>query len=497
MTSHLAKLGRPETDLLIQLLCSVVVADKTVSGREVRLVVDTLIRAGAPVTDVEAKEAVITYCKRIHAVGLEKYVGALLPQVSLHAGTPLADVFASVQKDLMNADGHASDAELRLSDRILAALGKTQESSAQNGLVIEAPGDEEAAMQLHMSAKDTLESHVSARDEAELDMSASDEAELDMSARDELELGPVLPVLDAVDENLDLELTVPEKISGEELDLDEIVSEHDTVRAELGKRGAEESMPQWIRRICSAYERRFLVAEIPSHLEQNARRSLSIPPSEEIWCLIDCTVVGSATDSCVVASSGLYVKNMWQSPWYLSWREVARCTACDYVPGIASDFWHLRHPDGDRLVGKNVSHSYEQGELLALLYEAVQSHEWPADLNSGTHAVPNSDVDTNEESDGIVGTLVRGAVVSAVVVAGAAVGVVALSVLVLAAAGGGGGDGGGSAGISPPADPNNGLVRCPICGGQGVVRNTIYEKGGSWLKESECKSCFGKGWKKG
>ena len=145
MASHLAKLGRPETDLLIQLLCSVVVADKTVSGREVRLVVDTLIRAGAPVTDVEAKEAVITYCKRIHAVGLEKYVGALLPQVSLHAGTPLADVFASVQKDLMNADGHASDAELRLSDRILAELGRKEESSAQNTLVIESSGDEESA----------------------------------------------------------------------------------------------------------------------------------------------------------------------------------------------------------------------------------------------------------------------------------------------------------------------------------------------------------------
>jgi len=145
MTSHGPKLGRPETDLLIQLLCSVVVADKTVSGSEVKLVVDTLIQAGAPVTALEAKEAVITYCKRIHTVGLEKYVGALLPQVSLHEGGPLADAFASVLSDLMNADGVASDAEQQLSDRILAALGRAGGSSQETALMIDSFLDEGTA----------------------------------------------------------------------------------------------------------------------------------------------------------------------------------------------------------------------------------------------------------------------------------------------------------------------------------------------------------------
>lgn len=145
MTSHSHKLGRPETDLLLQLLCSVVVADKTVSGSEVKLVVDTLVRAGAPVTALEAKESVITYCKRIHTVGLDKYVSVLLPQVSLHAGAPLADVFASVLSDLMNADGTASDAEQHVSDRILAALGRAGGLSQETTLTIESSLDGETA----------------------------------------------------------------------------------------------------------------------------------------------------------------------------------------------------------------------------------------------------------------------------------------------------------------------------------------------------------------
>jgi len=278
----------------------------------------------------------------------------------------------------------------------------------------------------------------------------------------------------------------------------------------LGKQMPGESMSQGIRRICSASSRVFLIENIPLTLVQNARRSLNIPASEEMWCLIDFTVVQSATDACVIASSGVYVKNMWHSPWFLPWREVARSTALDFEPGFVNDFWHLRHPDGDRLIGKHYAHSFEQDELLTRLYRAVQSHDWAAEPVPHRDGGPasfrktgdnrrsytgrqNKTHETRSEdlTSGAAGTLPKTELLEKVATS-----------LEVFAAGLGLITGAVSAAASlipepPPTDPNNGMVRCDLCGGQGVKRVTIYENGGSRLKESNCTRCGGKGWTKG
>ncbi|MBN1459191.1 MAG: DUF4339 domain-containing protein [Armatimonadetes bacterium] len=85
--------------------------------------------------------------------------------------------------------------------------------------------------------------------------------------------------------------------------------------------------PDQLRSICRKYSGRpdyYSGGDIPTNKLMNAKKSLRIPGTEDVYAVIDCTVFGSAKDAIVVAASGIYAKNTDSSgPQYFSWKELA------------------------------------------------------------------------------------------------------------------------------------------------------------------------------
>jgi hypothetical protein len=77
-----------------------------------------------------------------------------------------------------------------------------------------------------------------------------------------------------------------------------------------------------IRQVCARHTAaKCYVDNIPESKLNNARGSQRIPASEVAIALIDTTVFGGAKDGLVVCESGLYWKNIYQNPEYVTWAE--------------------------------------------------------------------------------------------------------------------------------------------------------------------------------
>jgi hypothetical protein len=77
-----------------------------------------------------------------------------------------------------------------------------------------------------------------------------------------------------------------------------------------------------IREACNRQSAtRLHVSDIPSAKLANARSTMQIPLEEPVIALIDTTVFGSAKDGLVVCETGLYWKNIYLSPEFLTWDE--------------------------------------------------------------------------------------------------------------------------------------------------------------------------------
>lgn len=83
--------------------------------------------------------------------------------------------------------------------------------------------------------------------------------------------------------------------------------------------------PEKLREICEKYngDGYYCGKAIPFKKLLNAKANLGVPEGDEVFALIDCTVLGSAKDAIMVSSSGLYAKNIAESPQSYSW-EVLR-----------------------------------------------------------------------------------------------------------------------------------------------------------------------------
>lgn len=89
--------------------------------------------------------------------------------------------------------------------------------------------------------------------------------------------------------------------------------------------------PEKLRELCKSFKGQayYSDAAIPAAKLTNARSALGIPASETIFAMVDLTVFGSATDAIIFASTGIYAKDMGESPQHFRWSEIvgARITA--------------------------------------------------------------------------------------------------------------------------------------------------------------------------
>ena len=115
-------LSDSDADLLMQMLCCVIAADKRVSGKEVQVVANTLAAVCSTLPLEAVKEVVVKYCKEIHATGVDKYIAELLPRLAARQDSAIAGVFGQVQQALIAADGESSPEEERVAASLLAAF---------------------------------------------------------------------------------------------------------------------------------------------------------------------------------------------------------------------------------------------------------------------------------------------------------------------------------------------------------------------------------------
>jgi hypothetical protein len=86
--------------------------------------------------------------------------------------------------------------------------------------------------------------------------------------------------------------------------------------------------PREIRDVCQRHAEGsfYFGSEIPEKKLANARTSFGIPSAEQIIALVDCTMFGSAKDGVAFSGSGIYWKNMFESPQSCKWSELAQAT---------------------------------------------------------------------------------------------------------------------------------------------------------------------------
>lgn len=129
--THAMKLSADDSELLIELLCCVIAADKKVSAREVRFVSDLLSSLGLQTQRDVLQSRIVTYCKAIHGQGAKAYAEALSERLAPYSGTAVASIFHRVQPELANSDGQVSPAEQQIAARLIAALSLSGTPSVQ------------------------------------------------------------------------------------------------------------------------------------------------------------------------------------------------------------------------------------------------------------------------------------------------------------------------------------------------------------------------------
>jgi hypothetical protein len=139
-----------EADLLLQMLCCVIAADKRVSGKEVQVVADTLSAVGDATFASGVKDVVIRRCKEVHSKGVDVYVAELIPLIAAKQGSALTAAFTRVANDLMKADGEATAEEQRVASLLIQAMGAAQ---APTPVMASQDGPNPAPEQAHSSVQ--------------------------------------------------------------------------------------------------------------------------------------------------------------------------------------------------------------------------------------------------------------------------------------------------------------------------------------------------------
>jgi hypothetical protein len=121
-------LSDTDRQLLIEMFCCVVAADKRISGTEIQAVADVFASRGESVPD---KQVIIDCCKSIHKSGLEKSLARIAERAKSLAGTAAAEMFTDAQADLIGADGESTSEEVRISQSLVAALQSTDGEASE------------------------------------------------------------------------------------------------------------------------------------------------------------------------------------------------------------------------------------------------------------------------------------------------------------------------------------------------------------------------------
>jgi hypothetical protein len=108
-----------ERQLLLEMLCCVVAADKKISGHEVQCVTNVFTSRGESAPD---KQMIVDCCKLIHKKGLQQSLTGIANRAKTLAGTTASTIFIDAQAELMSADGGATSDELRISQALVAAI---------------------------------------------------------------------------------------------------------------------------------------------------------------------------------------------------------------------------------------------------------------------------------------------------------------------------------------------------------------------------------------
>lgn len=138
-----ASLSESDLDLLVEMFCCVIAADKTVSGQELRVVTNALTSLGHSPDATVIKTKVVEHCKMIHKKGVDEYVADLLQKVNRVAGLPLATAFVEAQPTLLYADGASTPDEERVSQRIVECLSgvlAAAEDAPMSDVLLDMPG---------------------------------------------------------------------------------------------------------------------------------------------------------------------------------------------------------------------------------------------------------------------------------------------------------------------------------------------------------------------
>ena len=83
-------------------------------------------------------------------------------------------------------------------------------------------------------------------------------------------------------------------------------------------------------------EKYYLRSEVPSIKLKNAITNLRIPSDEEIFLLIDVTILGSANDAIVVTSNGIYAKQMWGNRVCITWDQLSKLNVVGWSDKLTS-----------------------------------------------------------------------------------------------------------------------------------------------------------------
>ena len=135
-------LSNEDLDLLVEMFCCVIAADKKVSGREVDVVITALTELGQTTQKEALKTKVVDYCKAIHKKGVDSYVADVVQRAKRLAGLPLATSFIEAQPTLLYADGSSTPDEERVSQQIvgcLSAVLAAAENEPMPDLLLEEP----------------------------------------------------------------------------------------------------------------------------------------------------------------------------------------------------------------------------------------------------------------------------------------------------------------------------------------------------------------------
>ena len=119
-------LGNEDFDLLLEMFCCVIAADKKIGGRELNVVADALASVGYRSQGDELRARLVECCRKIHRHGVGPYVDRLCSRVQSTVRPEVAEAFTRYESQLVNADGVATLEEKELSAKLVKALNASQ-----------------------------------------------------------------------------------------------------------------------------------------------------------------------------------------------------------------------------------------------------------------------------------------------------------------------------------------------------------------------------------